>query len=1125
MSNIIPEIPEPLIKALIDKTVVPFIGAGVSRAVEKKEKDLTKDFNPLFPNWKEFLDYSVEKLKSKKEFDEAEDIEKILSLKQPMYLEVARRASKTLGETLWHQMLKAKLDRKKSDANEDSLKLPKLVWELGSNLLITTNVDRVLQWTCPNSAEFRPLDLENYELGKLQKEKEVEYPTVLYLHGRIHSLKNVVFTPEQYKGFYEDGNNQAKLQTLVNTLTKFTTLFIGFSLDDEYFLRQLNKIDDIYDGGADSFYFLLPEGEENNPNIPEYVEKITYAHHGKPLLDLIERMKRIANGEDDSDSLVPSSPPEPPPIDSQLQITTASKSFGTTSSTQKLFKSVLAEKHFNVPFASKGEAFVGREGLREKIWDSLNQSGRAAIGQAVSIEGFGGLGKTQLAVEYAHAYRDRYKNGIYWLTADENIDIQLIKIGEELNWISQFDKGFDQAELVRNRFRKLSDCLIIFDNVDKQHSIEDYLPEKDAQPHILVTSREEQDGYYPVSLDILSFEEARELLIKIADREPNSETEAKALENILAELDGLPLAVELVGGYLKRRDSISFQDYYGFLQNEPLERLEKKFPDKTFTKHNKSIIRTLKISEAVLDETKYLEEILDILAWSGKSSMGYSLLRKLVGSGDNFALQDALGVALELRFLKQEEDAERFAIHRLLARVRQFERPLHERRNWHQNIVNNLADWFHKRKDEFKFLTEFEAEVIHLQQWQSQSSSVFPIETIYLTDFEAYPLWHRGNYRESKILLETALDLYQKNKLDDKKLLANLYNDLGVITESLGNIKQGFELEQKALSIGRNVFDEKSEEIAKFLGNLSRSYSVLGDYQKALELEQQTLEISLEIFGERHEYVATSLNSLGSTYAILGKYQKAFELIKQALEIRLELFGEKHPNVAFSLSTLGSAYDDLENHKKALELKQQALEIRIELFGEKHPDVASSLNSLDLTYSGLGNYKKALELQQQALEIRLELFGEKHPDVASSLKNLGMTYDDLGDHKKALKLQQQALEIRLELFGKKHPEVASSLSNIGYTYSRLKDRGKAIEAYQIALKTYRELLGEKYPETVTTCHNLIDVLNAIGKTEQAGRLAGEFLSYVPSNHPDRKFFEKHGAAYRKAKQRKKKRRH
>jgi hypothetical protein len=69
----------------------------------------------------------------------------------------------------------------------------------------------------------------------------------------------------------------------------------------------------------------------------------------------------------------------------------------------------------------------------------------------------------------------------------------------------------------------------------------------------------------------------------------------------------------------------------------------------------------------------------------------------------------------------------------------------------------------------------------------------------------------------------------------------------------------------------------------------------------------------------------------------------------------------------------------------------------------------------------------------------------------------------------------------------------------------------------------RELSGEKHPKTILTCGNLIRTLSKLGKREQAGRLAGEFLSYVPQNHPDRKFFEEYGAAYRKARKQKKRR--
>ena len=1034
-------IPDELVEALKEHRVIPFIGAGVSRAVQKRDKDASKSFNPLFPNWKEFLDYSVEKLKSKKEHDEAEDIKQLLSLKKPMYLEAAKRASNSLGETLWHQMLKEKLDLQKAEADENSLKLPEIVWELGSNLLITTNVDRVLQWTCPNPQEFRPLDMEKLEIGELQKEKDVKYPTSLYLHGRIHNKRNVVFTPEQYKNFYEEGSNQAKLQTLLNLLTSFTTLFIGFSMDDEYFLKQLDYIDEIYESGANSFYILLPEDEKNNPNIPKYVEKIIYPHHGQPLLDLLERMKKIAKGEDDSDNSNLPQPPDLPPVKGELITTTSPTLSVTFSTSQKLFKSTLAEKHFNVPFASKGNGFVGRVGKLDEIWNALNKDSRAAIGQAVAIEGFGGLGKTQLVVEYAHEYQDKYENGVFWLTADQDMSVQLIKIGEKLNWISQSDTGFDQAELVRNRFRKLSDCLIIFDNVDEQAAIKDYLPEVDFHPHILVTSREEQPDFHPINLDTLSEDEASKLLTQIANRSPKTEAEEKAFENVLKELDGLPLAVELVGGYLLRRRAITFQDYLEYLENEPIDRIEENFPKNLLTKRDKSIIRALKISEKLLSETEYLEDILDILAWSGKSSMGYSLLRELVGTNDNHTLKEALSVALELHFIKQEENEERYAIHRLLARVRQFEKPLTERNGWHQEIVRKMVGWFRERKDEFEYLKEFEAEIVHLQQWQSQSSDILPIETVYLTNFEAYPLWHRGNYQESEILLEKSLNLYQKNQLKDDKLQSNIYNDLAVINSYLGNIRQALEFEQKALSIGRIALNEKSEDIAKFLNNLGGIYGKLGNYLKALELQQQALDI----------------------------YQ--------------------------------------------------------ELFGEKHPDVATSLNDLGNTYGKLGNYLKALELQQQALDIYQELFGEKHPNVATSLNNLGITNVKLGNHLKALELQQQALDIYQELFGEKHPNVARSLNSLGYTYGELGNYQKAVNFYEKALQIRQESSGNQHPITILYSKNLILELVKIGYREKAGRLAGEFLSYVPQDSRFRPIFEKYGAAYRKAKQKKKKSRH
>lgn len=960
MSNNSSTIPKSLQETLKGRQVIPFVGAGVSRAVEKRDKDPHKTFDPLFPSWKELIEILAIALKDDGKSSEAELVKAYVNVNSPKYLDAMQHAFEQLSGSAWYKIFDEHLGVHKDKADESSLELAQLVWQLGSNLIITSNVDRVLKWTCPDQDKIRILDTQNVEYAQLQKEFSISRPTVWHLHGHIDNKERIIFTRQQYEDFYDKNNHQAKLQTLLNFLTNRAFLFIGFSLDDPYLLKQLEFIHEIYKGGADSFYVLLPEKEKDNPHIPNYVRVIPFKNYGEPLLEIMREMRDIANGDNNSgNSKLPPKNPED-----------------------------LLKSHFNVPFPSKGDAFVGRVGMIEKIWESLSRDGRAAIGQAVSIEGFGGLGKTQLAVEYSHHFRDKYKNGVYWLTADENLDSQLIKIGESLSWISAFDKGFDQAELVRNRFRKLSDCLVVFDNVDDQNAIKDYLPERDARQHLLITSREVQDGFYPINLNVLSIDEARALLIQIAEKQPETEPEKEALENILKELDGLPLAVELVGGYLLRRKSISFQDYYQFLQNEPLERIERKFSDRTFTEHNKSIIRTLQISERLLNETRFLEDILDILAWSGKSSMSYSLLRELIGTNDNFALKNALGVALELRFIKQEENTERYAIHRLLARVRRHEKPLEQNQEWHRKIVLGIESWFEPKIHDFNDLTEFEAEIAHLNEWQEQTFRMLPSESVILTALRAYPLHHRGDYQKANNWLITAYQSYKQENLDNQKLLADLNNFLGV------------------------------------------NYSHLGNHREALKLHKQALEMRRELFGEKHLYVATSLNNLGSAYGNLGEHQEALKSEQKALELFRELSGEKDPYVARSLSNLGG------------------------------------------TYSELGDHQEALKFKQQALELFRELFGEKYLDVARSLNNLGLTYSDLGNKSEAVKHLNSALEMR------------------------------------------RELLGERHPSTILTCYNLISVLSKTGRLEKSIKLAREFLSYVPADHPDRKFFEHHAKTSR-----------
>jgi len=1117
MSDANLKIPKSLREALQASKVVPFVGAGASMPVKKFPFELFLDKNgneqkdefgnilykSLFPSWKEFVEILIEALREETKNDEAEYILYGLKTQRMTYLDALQELQKSLGESLWYKLFNEIFDKHKSEASEDSLKLNKLIWELSNNLIITTNVDRVFQWTCPQSSEFKILDVQKAEYAQLQKEQIPKRPTVWYLHGHIDHKEKVIFTRKQFESFYKQKDNEAKLQTLLSFLTQRTFLFIGFSLDDDYLRELLEYIHNLYKGGADSFYILFRERDIEKANFPEYVTPIPFSEFGKPLEDLVEELTQIAKDKDGNGKDNPSDDTPNQPTDS---------------------KSDSKNPFFNVPYNSKGKEFVGRKGKVEEIWNLLNHDGCAAIGQAVSVKGFGGLGKTQLAVEYAHAYRDKYKNGVFWLVADESIDNQLLQIADKQGWINQFDKTVNQLDVAKAKFLTLYDCLILFDNVENYADIKDYLPKTDLQTHILITSREKQSPFRQIDLELLDRDESRELLLKISGRNPQEETEKIHLENILEILGDIPLAIELVGGYLDEHENVTFAKYHQFLNDVPLDQLEKEFPKDSFTNHDRSIIKTLRISEETINKKPLMVEILKVLAWSGSSSMGTSLLKVMVEAENDFQFETALGDAYKLRLLKKDEDVERYAIHRLLAKVIRHEKLLEENAEWLEKTVNNLGNWFDERKEEYNYLTEFEAEIEHLNEWQNHTVKNFPEQAIRLTLFESYPFWQRGNYQKSLQLSEKSFSLYEIEKVNNDALLADIQNDLGVNYGVLGNHHKALEYQEKALNLYKELFGEKHRFTATAYNHVGSTYESLGNYQKALEYKEKALDLRKELFGDKDLDTANSYNNVGSAYESLGNYQKALEYKEKALDLYKELVGEKHPSTATSYNDVGNTYGALGNHQKALEYQEKALNLYKELFGEKHPFTVISYSNVGNTYGSLGNHQKALEYQEKALDLYKESFGEKHPFTASSYNDVGSPYGALGNHQKALEYQEKALDLRKELFGDNHPDTASSYNFVGNTNGVLGNYQKALEFQEKALEIYQELLGKQHPKTIFMVADLISIYLKLGNKEKAGRKVAEFFSFVPQNHEYWNLFEFISRPYRHKKNRHKNRR-
>jgi hypothetical protein len=334
------------------------------------------------------------------------------------------------------------------------------------------------------------------------------------------------------------------------------------------------------------------------------------------------------------------------------------------------------------------------------------------------------LDKTQLAIEYAYRYRDQYPNGVIWLTADQNIDAQLVEVSERARWIAPESEHKYKIQIAQQRIRSYSDCLIVFDNLEARSVIDPYLPEPEANPHILVTSRIDHADFYPVSLELLSQSLSRELLFKEARRDPQDEEEENAALGIVRLLGGLPLALELAGAYLAHRRTITFQQYYELLSKDLKSARPKSVS--SFTKHEADLYSTLRLSENLLQEEGHLRDVLDLLTWSSSAPMSTKLIAHLLDITDYASLAETLAFGAELRLLQLSKDSDSYSLHRLVGEVRRGEIPLEQRLEWVDAICHRLANWFQEKREHFSHLTMFESEIDHLRTWQENADRFAP---------------------------------------------------------------------------------------------------------------------------------------------------------------------------------------------------------------------------------------------------------------------------------------------------------------------------------------------------------------------------------------------------------------
>ncbi|MET8277897.1 tetratricopeptide repeat protein [Micromonospora sp. NPDC005174] len=716
--------------------------------------------------------------------------------------------------------------------------------------------------------------------------------------------------------------------------------------------------------------------------------------------------------------------------------------------------------------------FVGRQEEFAAL-EAVMSAGSGVICQAV--HGLGGVGKTELALQYAHRCRDRYpvrwwltadspaaiENGLVALTARMNPDLVLTATAAEA---ASWAVGWLQNQL---------GWLLVLDNVEQRSDVEPLLAQLDTG-HLLITTRRDVNWETLVDgclrLDMLDRESAVRLLLERGEQQ-----DLLAAAVLADELGYLPLALQQAAGYL-RQTRLPVSVYLDRLRAQPAEVLN------TIAEGDQAERAVAQVWLLTLDRLREVRpaaiDLLRILSCYAPDDVPRSIL---AGYADQAgAVDQAMSALASYNLVTLTQTT--VSTHRLLQTVVRGQAQTQAEAGHHDGRSDLSESLWQRVLDRAMALLD------------QAAPSGNPSE-----DVDTWPQW-RALAPHIEVLFqhtpEHAVDL----------TFAYLLGQLGFYHYTQARYSQALQAERRVLEMSEAALPAGHPDIALRLDNLAGTLGALGRSDEALPLQRRALEISEAALPAGHPDIALRLDNLAGTLGALGRSDEALPLRRRALEISEAARPAGHPDIALRLDNLASTLSALGRSDEALPLQRRALEISEAALPAGHPTIALRFNNLAFTMRVLGQAEEALPLQRRALEISEAALPAGHPDIALRLDNLASTLGALGRSDEALPLRRRALEISEAALPAGHPDIAIRLDNLAYSLGDLGREQEGLPLQRRALEISEAALPAGHPDIALRLDNLASTLGALGREQEGLPLQRRALEIseaaLPAGHPD-----------------------
>ncbi len=689
--------------------------------------------------------------------------------------------------------------------------------------------------------------------------------------------------------------------------------------------------------------------------------------------------------------------------------------------------------------------FTGYQEELKQLHHYLNGQQDAEYSRSYALYGLGGIGKTQLATEYAYRYALEY-TAVLWVHAEsmETIITSFLSIAELLQL--RECQGADQRGIivVVQRWLTAHDgWLLIWDNLEDGELLHQYLPSI-RQGAVLITTRRLAQGTlaFGIKLTTMSQEDGiyfllrRARLLEVSGDETllqafclHAPQEYAAAQELVTLLGGLPLALDQVGAYIEET-ACSLQDYLSLYQMRQGDLLARR--GKMATDHPLSVATTLslllqrveKASVAASDLLRlcaflYPDAISEEIIVKGAPVLGESL--RLV-AGEPLQWNEVISTLSTYSLIHRHAQEQTLSLHRLVQVVMKESMGPASRALWGMRAIQavnaafpdvEFANWQVCERS----ISHAHICLLHILQYE-----LYIPEAGRLLYHAGYYLLERGRYEEADRFLRQALVIREHQPERDPVAVANNLNALATLLWRQGKYKEAERPFQDAQALYECHLGLDHPHIASNLNDLALLYYYQGKYEMAEAMYQRIWKSC-----PWETLLPTILDNIARLFHKQGKYEQAELWYHRALTAWEHKQEAIHPDMTFSLNNLATFYVEQGKYEAAEPLLRRSLSIRQQMLGPEHVRTATGLHNLARLFLKQGKYEQAASLAQSALHIYEQQVGATHPDTAKCRSTLATLEERQGDDKQAEQGYLQALAVLEQCLGSDHTETAAVL--------------------------------------------------------------------------------------------------